>query len=86
MSNQTSLQLPPLSPSEFWSLPDGFGYQHEISEVSNTVAFDTELDKRDHRCCVVCGLKSYGGPRPGVERGHIIGTKEVETVRSCLLL
>jgi len=79
MSNQTPLQFPPLPPNEFWSLPDGFGYQHQISEASNTVAFDTELDGRDHRRCVVCGRISSGGLRPGVERAHVIGKTEIET-------
>ena len=87
MSNdQTPLQFPPLPPSEFWGLPEGFGYQHQISEASNTVAFDTGLDDRDHQRCVVCGLRSSGGPRPGVERAHVIGKTEKQTVRFCLLL
>src|SRR6266404_4469206 len=86
MSNQTPLHFPPLPYSEFWSLPDGFGYKHEISEASNTVAFDTGLDKRDSQCCVVCGIETSGGYKPNVERAHVIGQKDTKTVRSCLLL
>ena len=85
-TSMSPLQFSPLPPNEFWALPRGFEYKHEISEASNTVAFDTELDKRDDRRCVVCGRKSHGGPRPGVQRAHIIGSKEDETVRSSLLL
>ena len=86
MSNQTPLQFPPLLPSEFWSLPDGFGYQHQISEASNTDIFETGLDDRDHRRCVVCGHRSSGDLRPGVQWAHIIEKNEIETVRPCLLL
>ncbi|KAM6497253.1 hypothetical protein JOM56_007726 [Amanita muscaria] len=61
---------------EFHSLPAGFGYQHEISEASNTTDFDTAVDARDLRCCVVCGKEAAGGPRPGVQRANIIGKTE----------
>ncbi|KAF8339310.1 hypothetical protein F5887DRAFT_1077528 [Amanita rubescens] len=60
------------------SLPTGFGYQHEISEseASNTTAFDTRVDARDLRRCVVCGKKAREGPHPGVHRAHIIDKTE----------
>jgi hypothetical protein len=37
------LQFLPLQPHEFDSLPAGFEYEDEISEVSNTIAFDTAV-------------------------------------------
>ncbi|KZP06079.1 hypothetical protein FIBSPDRAFT_1053750, partial [Athelia psychrophila] len=79
MSDQvplSSLQFLPLQAREFRSLPAGFEYQHEISEASNTTAFDTGVDARDLGRCVVCGLKRAWGPRPGVQRAHIIGRTE----------
>ena len=33
-----------LQPREFNSLPAGFEYEYEISEASNTIAFDTGVD------------------------------------------
>jgi hypothetical protein len=85
MSNQVPLQCTRLQSHEFHSLPDGFGYQHEISEASNTSAFDTEVDARDLRRCVVCGKEAAGGPRPSVQRAHIIGKTEDILVRDCFL-
>jgi hypothetical protein len=41
MSDQVPLQFLALQPHEFDSLPAGFEYEHEISEASNTTAFDT---------------------------------------------
>ncbi|KZP21304.1 hypothetical protein FIBSPDRAFT_825845 [Athelia psychrophila] len=79
MSDQvplSSLRFLPLQAREFHSLPAGFEYQHEISEGSNTTAFDTGIDARDLRRCVVCGMKGGGGLRPGVQRAHIIGRTE----------
>jgi hypothetical protein len=86
MSNQLPLQLPPLQPHEFDSLPAGFEYQHEVSETSNTITFDTGVDDRDLQRCVVCGRKAEGGPHPGVTRAHVIGRTEHVLVRGCFLL
>jgi hypothetical protein len=47
MSDQVSLKFLPIQPHEFDSLPAGFEYVHEISEDSNTSAFDTGVDARD---------------------------------------
>ena len=77
MSDQAIL---PIQPHEFDSLPAGFEYEHEISEASNTIAFDMGVDARDLRRCVVCGRKMAGGPRPGVTRAHVIGRTEDELV------
>lgn len=85
MSDQVPFEFLPLKPHEFDSLPSGFEYQHEISEDSNTITFDTAVDARDLRCCVVCGLKAEDGPRPGIARAHIIGRTEVGLVRDCSL-
>jgi len=62
-----SLQLLPLQYHEFHSLPADFGHQNviEISEASNTAAFDTGVDVRDLRRCVICGKKVAEGLRPG---------------------
>jgi hypothetical protein len=54
MSDQVPLQFQPLQPHEFYSLPVGFEYSHEISETSNTDAFDARVDARDLSRCVVC--------------------------------
>jgi len=90
MSDQVplpSLQLlPPLQHHEFYSLPADFGYQNEISEVSNTTAFDTVVDARDLRRCVVCGKMAAGGPRPGVQPAHIIAKTEYMLVKDRFLL
>jgi hypothetical protein len=80
-----SLQFLPIKPNEFDSLPAGFEYAHEISEASNTITFDTGVDARDLRCCVVCGRKAAGGPHPGVTRAHVIGKTEDILVRDCFL-
>ena len=85
MPDQVPLQISPLAPHEFDSLPAGFEYEHEISEVSNTIAFDRGVDARDFRCCVVCGRKAEGGPHPGVTRAHVIGRTEDELVRECFM-
>ena len=85
MSDQAGLQILPLEPHEFDSLPAGFVYEHDISEVSNTVAFDTGVDARDFRRCVLCGKRAAGGPRPSVARAHVIGRTEDELVRDCFL-
>jgi hypothetical protein len=77
----SSLQLLALQPHEFHSLPAGFAYPHEISEASNTVAFDTGVDARDRRYCVICGKQAEPGPRPGVQRAHVIGRTEDRIVR-----
>jgi hypothetical protein len=78
------LQFLPLQPHEFDSLPAGFEYEHEISEASNTIAFDTEVDGRDLRRCVVCGRRAEG-PRPGVSQAHVIGRTEDTLVRDIFL-
>jgi hypothetical protein len=75
MSDKT-LRFRPLQPHDFYSLPAGFEYEHEISEVSNTIAFDTVVNARDFKRCVVCGRRALGGPRPGVARAHIVGKTE----------
>jgi hypothetical protein len=67
-------------------LPAGFKYEHEVSETSNTIAFDTGIDDRDLQRCVVCGRKAEGGPHPGVTRAHVIGRTEHVLVRNCFLL
>jgi len=85
MPDQVPLQFPPLSPHEFDSLPAGFEYEHEISEASNTIAFDTGVDARDLRRCVVCGRRAAGGQHPGVARAHVIGLTEDILVRDCFL-
>jgi hypothetical protein len=72
----SDLQLLSLKPHEFDSLPVGFEYEHEISEASNTIAFDTGLDERDLRSCVVCGRMAAGGRHPSVARAHVIGQTE----------
>ena len=76
MSDETTLRFRPLQPHEFYSLPAGFEYEHEISEASNTIAFNTGVDARDHKCCVICGRRAAGGPRPSVARAHIVGKTE----------
>ncbi|KAH9995410.1 hypothetical protein BJV74DRAFT_829865 [Russula compacta] len=76
MSDQVSLQVLPIQPHEFDSLPAGFEYEHEISEASNTIAFDTGVDARDLRRCVVCSRNAAGGPHPGVTRARVIGKTE----------
>ena len=88
MSDQVPLQFLPVQPYsyEFDSLPAGFEYGHDISEPSNTIAFDTALDARDLRRCVVCGRTATGGPHPGVTRAHVIGQTEDILVRDCFLL
>jgi len=85
MSDQVPWQFSPLPPHEFDSLPAGFEYEHEISEVSNTTAFDTGVDARDLRRCVVCGRRAAGGRHPGVTRAHVIGRTEDILVRACFL-
>jgi hypothetical protein len=82
----SSLQLLPLKHHEFRSLPAGFGYQHEISEAANTTAFDTEVDARDLRRCVVCGRKAGEGPHPDIQAAHIIDKTEDILVRDYFLL
>ena len=74
-------QFLPLRPHEFDRLPAGFEYEHAISEASNTIGFETEVDARDLRRCVVCGRRAGGGPRPGVARAHVIEQKEDILVR-----
>jgi hypothetical protein len=81
--HENPLHFQPLQPQDFSSLPAGFEYSHEISEASNTVAFDTGIDARDYRRCIVCGEKAAGGPHPGVQRAHIIGQTELDLVRFC---
>jgi hypothetical protein len=61
----------PIKPHEFDSLLAGFEYEHEISEVSNTIAFDKRVGDRDLRRCVVCGRRAAGGPHPGVTRAML---------------
>jgi hypothetical protein len=85
MADQVPLKFLPLPPHEFDGLPVGFEYEHEISEDSNTTAFETGVDCRDHRHCVVCGRRVAGGPHPGITRVHIIGRMEDITVRHCFL-
>ena len=85
MSDQVPLQFLPLQPREFDSLPAGFEYEHQISDSSNTIAFDTEVDARDLRRWVVCGRRAAGGPRPSVARAHVIGRTEDILVRDCFL-
>lgn len=85
MSDQVALQFLPTQPHEFISLPAGFEYVHEISEVSNTSTFDTGVDARDLRRCVVCRRKAKDGPRPGVARAHVIEKTENRLVRDCFL-
>jgi hypothetical protein len=72
----------PLQPHEFQELPAGFEYRHEISEGSNTTAFNTGVDTRDLRRCVVCGKSAFkvGSGPLGVQRAHIIGRTEDNTV------
>jgi hypothetical protein len=82
MSTEAALRLLPIQPHEFDSLLAGFEYEHDISEVSNTTAFDTRVDARDLRSCVVCGKKAVGGLHPGVKRAHIIGRTEDVLVRN----
>ena len=78
MPDEVPLQFLPLQPHEFEGLPAGFEYEHEISEDSNTTAFNTGVDTRDLRCCVVCGRRAVGGHSPGVARAHVIGpTKDI---------
>jgi hypothetical protein len=81
------LQFLPLQPHEFDSLQAGFEYEHEISETSNTIAFDTRIDGRDFRRCVVCGRRAKGGLRPTVTRAHVqvIGRTENILVRDIFL-
>lgn len=83
MPDEPPLQFLPLLPHEFDNLPAGFGYEHPISEVSNTIAFDTGLDARDLRRCVICGRVAGVGRRPGVARAHVIGRTEDTLVRDC---
>ena len=88
MPDQDPFQFLPLQSHEFDSLPAGFEYEHhdEISETSNTIAFDTRVDARDLRRCVVCGKKARGvGPHPSVARAHVIGRTEDTLVRDCFL-
>jgi hypothetical protein len=79
------LQFPPLKPHEFNSLPAGFEYEHEISEASNTIAFDTVVNARDLHRCVVCGRRAKGGAYPGVARAYVIEQTEDILVRDCFL-
>ena len=85
MPDQVPLQFPPLQPHGFDSLPAGFEYEHEIPEASNTTAFDTGVDGRDLRRCVVCGKRAAGGPHPSVAGAHVIGRTEDVLVRHCFL-
>ncbi|KIM42867.1 hypothetical protein M413DRAFT_124969 [Hebeloma cylindrosporum] len=73
---QVPLKLLPLQPHEFHSLPPGFEYHHEISEVSNTTAFETAVDERDFETCVLCGREAEEGLHPCVSRAHVIGETE----------
>jgi len=86
MPDQVPLQFLPLQPHEFEGLPAGFEYEHEISEASNTTAFDTGVDARDLRRCVVCGRRAAGGQHPSVARAHVIGRTEDILVSDCFLL
>lgn len=86
MSDQVPLQLLPLQPHEFLTLLVGFEYGHEISEASNTIAFDTKIDARDFKTCVVCGWEAEGGFHPGVARAYVVGKTEHVLVRDCFLL
>jgi hypothetical protein len=74
-----------VQPHKFNSLLAGFEYEHEISEASNTSAFDTGVNARDLRRCVVCGIKALGGPHSGVTWAHVIGRTEDILVRDCFL-
>ena len=88
MPDQDPFQFLPLQSHEFDGLPAGFEYEHhdEISETSNTIAFDTRVDARDFRRCVVCGKKAREvGPHPSVARAHVIGRTEDTLVRDCFL-
>ena len=85
MADQVPLKFLPLPPHEFDGLPAGFEYEHEISEASNTTAFDTAVDGRDLRRCVVCGKRAAGGPHPSVARAHVIGQTEDILARDCFL-
>ena len=76
LPDQVPLHFPPLQPHEFDSLPAGFEYEHEIPEAFNTTAFDTAVDGRDLRRCVVCGKMAAGGPHPSVARAHVIERTE----------
>jgi hypothetical protein len=80
MSDETTLRFRPLQLHELYSLPAGFEYEHEISEASNTIAFNTGVDARDLKRCVVCGRRAAGGPRPSVTRAHIVGKTEDSVV------
>jgi hypothetical protein len=85
----SSLEFPPLQYHEFHSLPGGFEYQHEISEESNSAAFDIGVDARDLRRCVICGNEArriLSHPLAGVQRVHIIGKTEGILVRDCFML
>jgi hypothetical protein len=86
MSDQVPLQFLPIQSHDFHTLPAGFEYQHEISEASNTITFDTGVDARDLQRCVVCSKKGAGGPHPGVTQAHVIGKTEDILVTGCFLL
>jgi hypothetical protein len=84
----SSLELPPLRYHEFHSLPGGFEYQHEISEESNSAAFDLGVDARDLQRCVICGNEArriLSHPLAGVQRVHIIDKTEGILVRDCFM-
>jgi len=80
MPDQVPLQFLPLPPHEFDNLPAGFKYEHEISEASNTTAFDMMPETFD----VV--WRAARGSHPGVTRAHVIGRTEDILVRDCFLL
>jgi hypothetical protein len=85
----SSLEFSPLQYHEFHSLPSGFEYQPEISEESNSAAFDTGVDARDLQCCVICGNEArwiLSHPLAGVQWVHIIDKTEGILVRDCFML
>ncbi|KAK7467599.1 hypothetical protein VKT23_004652 [Stygiomarasmius scandens] len=59
------------------SQPPFGDYSHSVSQLSNTTAFATGLDRRDcfqsERCCIVCGNTAE------LDRGHIIPRMEMGT-------
>jgi hypothetical protein len=52
--------------------------ERAISVISGTEAFNTGINRRDDKRCIVCGLDS----RVLLEHAHIIPKVEIETVRS----